>query len=61
MSHGPKYKEIEDESVREIVKILMDFASQAMEENFTVKVDDISEEIEICLSKMAEIVEVPLG
>ena len=42
---GGSYKEIPDAAVREIVERLMGYANQAMEENFTVKVDDISDEM----------------
>ena len=39
------YIQIPDEIVRELVERLMEYANQAMEENFTVKVDDISDEM----------------
>lgn len=40
-----KYMEIPDRVVKEIVDRLMAYANKAMEENFTVKVDDISDEM----------------
>lgn len=38
-----KYKEIPDVAVKEIVSRLMEYGNQAMEENFTIKVEDIAE------------------
>jgi len=40
-----KYKEIPDRVVKELVERLMEYANQAMEENFTVKVEAISDEM----------------
>lgn len=40
-----KYKPIPDALVKELVERLMEYANQAMEENFTVKVDAISDEM----------------
>lgn len=40
-----RYKEIPDKVAKEIVERLMSYANQYMEENFTVKVDDISDEM----------------
>lgn len=40
-----KYAEIPDAAVKEIVERLMGYAQTCMEESFTVKVDDISEEM----------------
>lgn len=45
IQQGGSYKEIPDPAVKEIVERLMSYADQAMEENFTVKVDDISDEM----------------
>ena len=42
---GGKFKELADEFVQNIINRLLEFASQAVEESFTVKVDDISDEM----------------
>lgn len=40
-----KYTDIPDAAVKEIVDRLMEYADKAMEQNFSVKVDDISDEM----------------
>lgn len=45
ISRSGGYVRIPDELVQELVERLMEYANQAMEENFTVKVDDISDEM----------------
>ncbi len=42
---GGQYKEIPDAAVKELVDRLMSFANKAMEENFTVSVENISDEM----------------
>ena len=42
---GGQFKKLADEFVQAIIDRLLDFASQVVEEGFTVKVDDISDEM----------------
>lgn len=43
--NGMSYQPIEDLQVRQIVKALLDYADAAVSENYTIKVDDISDEM----------------
>lgn len=43
--NGMSYQPIENLQVRQIVKALLDYADAAVSENYTIKVDDISDEM----------------